>query len=193
MWNGGLITNGEIPVVQLNAVLCAVVAESLHGCLQKADSAVIAEKSNVAVEFLNALGFGMPRYLARRFGYDVLPAETPAGKVLSGGAQLGGFVAGPARIAGKLIGQTIKRITAEELKPEGLVVEEPKIVAKFTKNDELPKSTWTLFKGDEKLLEASLEQIWEDELKDNMDWATSEEYGKDLAARFEDLGVDKQY
>jgi len=64
--------------------------------------------------------------------------------------------------------------------------------AEFTKNDEFAKSTWALFHDDQKLIEASLGEIWGDTLDSAMkdtkvkDWPMSKEYGDALLARLEE-------
>ena len=66
-----------------------------------------------------------------------------------------------------------------------------KIKAEFKKNEDLSKSSWVILDGDKTILQASLGQIWEDELTENQEWAMSEDYGNELVSRYQVDGVEK--
>ena len=65
----------------------------------------IQEAGAAGGKFLNALSLGLPEYVLKKFGYHLPETPSKAGKVLSGAAELGGFITGPAKIAGKLVGK----------------------------------------------------------------------------------------
>jgi hypothetical protein len=120
--------------------------------------------------------------------------------------------------AAKLFTQTVKRVAEEEKKKEipagpDPILEEVKcedcgkmqseckcaslkeatltVRAEFKKDEDLVKSTWVILDGDKTILQASLGQIWEDELSENQEWGISEDYGKELVARYQEEGVEK--
>jgi len=72
----------------------------------------------------------------------------------------------------------------------------PKITAKFTedKNNVLD-STWSVNDGDKTVLEASLKEIWGSQFEllsfDDQRWATSDEYAKEIVARYTNDGIAK--
>lgn len=73
---------------------------------------------------------------------------------------------------------------------------EKKVSAKFTedKNNVLD-STWSVNDGDKTVLEASLKEIWGSQFEllsfDDQKWATSDEYAKEIVARYTTDGIAK--
>jgi len=74
--------------------------------------------------------------------------------------------------------------------------DKPVVSAKFTedKNNVLD-STWSVNDGDKTVLEASLRDIWGPKYEllsfDDQRWATSDEYAKEIIARYEKDGIEK--
>jgi len=110
-------------------------------------------------------------------------------------------------LAAKFLSHTIKRIAEEEMLPKEETpkeekVEEPKINAKFNTNEDISKATWTIYEGEKQLLQATLKDIWADQLDDALktekDWIVGIEkdadgltYGDALIARFKTDGIEK--
>jgi hypothetical protein len=79
---------------------------------------------------------------------------------------------------------------------DALASETPKVTAKFTedKNNVLD-STWSVNEGDKTVLEASLKEIWGSQFEimsfSDQRWATSDEYAKEIVARYTSGGLEK--
>ncbi|MGH7974733.1 MAG: hypothetical protein ACREBR_04360 [bacterium] len=79
---------------------------------------------------------------------------------------------------------------------ESMSPETPKITAKFTKDkNNVLDSTWSVNDGDKTVLEASLKEIWGSQFEllsfADQRWATSDEYAKEIVARYTKDGIEK--
>jgi hypothetical protein len=91
---------------------------------------------------------------------------------------------------GKLFSNAVKR----EIETQAKAEEKPSIRAEFTANDDIKQSHWSLFRGDRRILRATLGQLWDEtdlNDKDHCAWATSEEYGHKLADTYQEFGFSK--
>ena len=105
------------PEDTLDSFLTSKPEDVLNNFLSKESSQIQTEdrsflpkpKSNVdeaiqqaAIGLVNSVGFGIPKYLTEKAGFDVPDPETPLGAVGRGVGDLAGFIGLPARAGGKI-------------------------------------------------------------------------------------------
>ncbi len=67
--------------------------------------------AQATTQFINSAGFGLPEYVAGKFGYEIPDPISTAGKIGAGVGGLGGFIlGGPARVGAKVAGKLIRPI-----------------------------------------------------------------------------------
>lgn len=64
-----------------------------------------------ALSFLNMAGAGIPAHVARKYGYEMPQPETLPGRILTGGANVAGFVGGAPLRLGRLASKALPPLT----------------------------------------------------------------------------------
>ncbi len=92
---------------------------------------------------------------------------------------------------GKIFSKAVKTEIEKAATPAVPVVKE--LRAEFTKAENIGDSFWTLYRGDKKLIRATLKTIFEETLADAdiAAMASSEEYGKKLVETYKEIGFIK--
>ena len=92
------------------------------------------------------------------------------------------------------VGQLFSSAVKEEIAKQSSVPVEVAITAKFTDNEDIKKASWSLFRGERRVLRATLGQLWTEEDLKNTDyraWAVSSEYGDKLVSTYKEQGFSK--